>query len=220
VAKKLGKSIDDLFCFAYNGELNISIWLAQYGVYEDEIEPSGQKFRGWAYIPHETVEAYLMQEGGVIYYRMVKTRDNRIFRFISNSSRHWEDDAKSEVVEESSIKNLFVMADDLDLLLDNHPELKQEAQAFNDNALTNLLDPQHPWHSEYLALAVKCWMDLFAKRDGNKDDNRFRPDGGFSKLIKEWLSDQGGEMGSTTKEHFSVIINPSKQGGPRKLPEE
>lgn len=94
---------------------------------------------------------------------------------------------------------------------------KEHVQVPVDLSLEQILNPDHPWHSENLALAVRAWLELYAHREGDKKDNSCKPSGGNTKLIRDWLKSNAENMGPTTEEHFRVIINPSKQGGPQKI---
>jgi len=107
---------------------------------------------------------------------------------------------------------LFIMADHLKAIF-------QEERVHNENQLAKILDSNHPWHSENLAMAVNAWLELYANREGNRNDSTFKPPGGNTKLINDWLKEKNQSIGTTTQEHFRVIINPDKRGGPNKLSE-
>jgi hypothetical protein len=103
------------------------------------------------------------------------------------------------------------------LRVEDSEEEKQQGQEEKKTDLAKILDPTHSWYSENLAIAINCWIELYANREGNKSDNRYRLPGGNTLLIKRWFDLNKGSIRPTTEEHFRVIINPSKQGGPSKF---
>lgn len=123
----------------------------------------------------------------------------------------------SRQIERVIFESVFLECDILEIT--NQQQPKEDGKIKSE--LEQILDPKHPWHSEPLTIAVRAWMELYSTRDGNKNDNAFRPNGGNAKLINQWLTDTIDKAtGNTTREHYRFIINPSKQGGPQKTPDE
>jgi len=81
-----------------------------------------------------------------------------------------------------------------------------------------VLDPQHPWHSDNLALAINCWYEKYAKKMGSKNNKNDRPQKGHAKLIGEWVEKNRPEECRTSTTHFVAIVNPDKSGGAPKKP--
>ena len=80
-----------------------------------------------------------------------------------------------------------------------------------------ILDPDHPWHSELLAIAVKGWLEIYSKHEGNSSDNTHKPPGGHIAMIKEWLSKQNSSLLTKHSTGYTAkVINPDKHGGPSK----
>lgn len=119
------------------------------------------------------------------------------------------------VVRESELRRFVKL-----LTTEDSVEGNQQGQNEEKADLAKVLDKNHPWYSEPLAYAVRAWMELYSEREGDKDDNQFRPEEGNSKYIDKWLKKNVNEkIGETTRGHYRFVINPSKQGGPKKLPE-
>jgi len=105
-----------------------------------------------------------------------------------------------------------------------HPELKPAflfgAEGTPGDEIADILNPDHPWHSELLAIAVKGWLELYSNREGNSSDNTHKPPGGHIAMIKGWLSGQISPLISKTSiGYLGKVINPSKGGGPNKSQE-
>jgi hypothetical protein len=114
-----------------------------------------------------------------------------------------------------SKKALIFKAEDIEKILPVGKEAESK-QITIDSSLAMVLDKSHPWHSEPLATAVNAWLDLYSKREGNKLDNSHRKPGGNTRLINDWIDKNLENIGESTRKHYRVIINPSKQGGPTK----
>jgi hypothetical protein len=86
-----------------------------------------------------------------------------------------------------------------------------------EDGIADVLNPDHPWHSELLAIAIKGWMELYSNREGNSSDNSYAPTGGHKGMIRKWLSDQKSPLLTPTSiEELAKAINPCKSGGPSK----
>lgn len=114
---------------------------------------------------------------------------------------------------------IIIMGDEVRQYEERNRLVAVEDKVSIDLSLSMILNSRHPWYSEPLANAVQAWIELYSKREGNKLDNSYRPAGGNSNLIDKWLDAHIKNIGKTTKEHYRFIINPSKQGGPKKIPE-
>jgi hypothetical protein len=167
---------------------------------------------------------------GVLHKRLVNWNPERPHIAITRSQEieideGFNDKQLLDIIRESKFKK-----SDLDELLakENDAEKTESKgskttpqQTKRQNNLEQILDKKHPWHSEPLANAVKAWMALYSSREGDARNNIFRPLGGNTKYVSQWLTDNvDSNIGDTTKEHYCFIINPSKQGGPKKAPED
>lgn len=123
----------------------------------------------------------------------------------------------SQQYERVIIESFFLESDILEITNQQQPKKNGKIES----GFEQILDSKHPWHSEPLSIAVRAWMELYSTRDGNKNDNAFKPTGGNTKLINQWLTDNLDKViGDTTREHYRFIINPGKQGGPKKTLDE
>jgi len=83
-----------------------------------------------------------------------------------------------------------------------------------DSQIMVILNPEHPWHSELLAVAVKAWIELYSKREGHKLEGKCKPNGGHIAMITKHLQEPGGQpLSKTSVEYLAKVINPSKSGG-------
>lgn len=105
-----------------------------------------------------------------------------------------------------------------------HPEMKPAflfgTKGTPGDEIADILNPDHPWHSELLAIAIKGWLELYSNREGNSSDNTYKPSGGHIAMIEKWLSGQ--ESSLLTKNsigYLGKVINSSKGGGPNKTQE-
>lgn len=113
------------------------------------------------------------------------------------------------VIRTQALRELTSSYDNIISEREKQPVEKEELAV-----LTKVIDPSHPWHSPPLALAVKAWVELYASRIGNKDNNMYKESGGNTQLIEGWLKKEIPGIGPTTVDHYRYIINPSKKGGP------
>jgi hypothetical protein len=81
-------------------------------------------------------------------------------------------------------------------------------------SMGEVLNPNHPWHSELLAVAIKAWIELYSTREGSCSDNTYKPPGGHIAMIEKHLQESGGQpLSKASVEYLAKVINPSKSGG-------
>lgn len=101
--------------------------------------------------------------------------------------------------------------------------IKNGKDIINIDLINKVLDQtDNEWYSEPLAIAVTAWLELYAKKEGTRKNNKNRKkNGGNTALVEEWLEKHHPEIieHPTTTGHYCFIINPSKQGGPGKTSE-
>jgi hypothetical protein len=156
----------------------------------------GEIFYGLFRIPPQSIAVFLVSQGVNI---SIFTKD------------------KGERVVCFPEKPVFVLREQL--LIKARPDgtTQDLPNCLSDTDLKGILDQQHPWHSELLAIAVKGWMELYSNREGNSSDNAHKPTGGHIAMIEKWLSDQKSALlTKTSTEYLGKVINPSKSGGPNK----
>ena len=117
-------------------------------------------------------------------------------------------------------QKVSVFASQLFLSHETLTALKKETKPTPNDEIADILNVNHPWHSELLSLAVKGWIELYSTREGNSSDNTHKPPGGHIAMIEKWLSDQKSSLLTKTSiEYLGKVINPSKSGGPNKTQE-
>ena len=109
-----------------------------------------------------------------------------------------------------NIDNLFLSGSDVEKL---DSELANEYSLAE--SMAKLLDSDHGWYSEPLAVAVKAWIDIYQNRPGNSHDREYKPpNGGHRGEIKTWLGKNAPKLlKPTSLTHFTAILNPDKRGG-------
>lgn len=199
-AELLDCAVPDFLKWGASGKIKLYVWYLGW-----VIEPLGLKKRRllneFVWLSREDIMA--------AYINFDSDRLHVTYQITTSSGELWIIDDDDGLWFNSA--NLYVMADELKTFAPQG--LAQESH------LSKILDPTHPWHSENLAMAVNAWLELYANREGNRNDSTFKPPGGNTRLIEEWLDERNPNIGKTTKEHFRVIINPDKRGGPNKLSE-
>ncbi|MGD9947673.1 MAG: hypothetical protein AB7U29_04235 [Desulfobulbus sp.] len=91
----------------------------------------------------------------------------------------------------------------------------------NDSSgvISEILNKEHPWYSENLALAVNAWIALYSDHEGRKGDNAFKPYGGHKKMIASWLEDHfNKDTSPTARESIAAVVSPCKAPGQGSCP--
>lgn len=166
---------------------------------------------------------------GEIFYGLFKIPPRRIAAFlVSNGvnisifiedgiSTFAEDGGKGAVCFPQN--PVFVLREQLLIYARPNGTTQDLPNCLSDTDLKGILDQQHPWYSELLAVAVKGWVELYSTRHGNRGDNAFKPHGGHIKMIEEWLNKEDSSLSKTSIEYLAKVINPSKSGGPNRTQE-
>jgi hypothetical protein len=117
-------------------------------------------------------------------------------------------------------QKVSVFAGQLFLSHETLAALKKEPKPTPNDEIADILNVNHPWHSELLSLAVKGWIELYSTREGNSSDNAYKPPGGHIAMIETWLNGQESPLlTKTSRGYLGKVINPSKGGGPNKTQE-
>jgi hypothetical protein len=210
-AERWGKTEDDLLHWAAAGKMKLCVNL-------DGITPEagGQSlFTGWVdlVLPKE-ISGFLPSNETAHFstFHHYGKPDSDVFRLRKNTGEvFFVPFERAEVA---------VRGVEVSRMEEEHSELLPAGVSFadrTDGKLAALLNPDHPWHSEPLASAVRAWLELYSKREGDRHDNAYRPIEGNTAYIEKWLIDNVDKnMGKTTSGHYCFVINPSKQGGPKK----
>lgn len=227
LAEKWNRSVEDLLHMAAARELVLSFYF------------SGMVSGFSKELPGGMISA---DPGGVYsFYGSLSAESIKSVLINSNDENMWSNyihhlslrDGRTALLAESEIistHKLLVMSDEVARIEAKFPDIKKNHVGPNlshqqlekgalEISLAMILDEDHPWHSEPLAKAVQAWLELYSTREGNRHDNSHRPPHGNTKLINDWFAIHVGKIGNTTLEHYRFIINPSKQGGPTKIPE-
>lgn len=210
--KEHGITENSILQMAAVGEAVFSIWFDGTVI---SLKKDGTRFKqsycNLAQLPLEEARQYAVEEG--TSPKTLLGNDGEQLTVLQTNKYegiHWRSDLCMLPEEKERLDELFRL------------EAEQYGKVTGVNtSLEMILDESHPWYSEPLANAVKAWIDLYSKRDGDKLDNGCRPVGGNTNLINDWLDAHLDKknIGNTTKGHYRFIINPSKQGGPQKIPE-
>lgn len=86
-----------------------------------------------------------------------------------------------------------------------------------ETSTAKVLDPDHSWRSETLALAISAWEALYADRKDSPAE--YKPPGGHIALIRDWLKKNapiGKKPTETAIARMAEVINPDKSKGPKK----
>jgi len=215
-------------CVWYEGNIidsQVQLWMAE--LISCEMPTHGSAMMGWkgflSLLAADIMRLFINGGNlstGVICVDRLRLESNDVDGDISPVfALVWQDDDDGERHNrhlEPTIDDLFITSATFNTI---RKDLEKSTTIPND-ARADILDPEHPWHSELLAIAVKAWIELYSKREGNSSDNTYKPSGGHIAMIENWLSEQKSPLlNRTSREYLGKVINPSKGGGPNKARE-
>jgi hypothetical protein len=248
LAQKWAYPETDLFQMALEGKIWVSVWVSGLSILKSK-GPSSTPWRplvnkrtgasevftytGWVEIDSNTLTVDLFQGGGLDVCGFALNFDEFGGCVVEPCLKEFPNLKKPKVLCLENYPNsissfpvkkehIRIRSEEVARMEATHPELVicDKDAPTEEGTYAKLLNPKHPWHSEPLANAIKAWLVLYSKREGNSHDNAYRPTEGNTAFIENWLLDNiDKKMGPTTRGHYCFIVNPSKQGGPRKTPE-
>lgn len=225
LAERWNKSEDDLLHLAAQGSLRVTCSKLlkicdlgeDYDDYLDNHDDQLEFFSTDENIPLIVENIRELMSGTKEVKPLWKLKSGR-----SGCNAEWHHDGLTLLDTKITLSDLVVLSVEVNRMEELHPILRQQKIGVDTlgEAVKMILSENHPWHSEPLANAVRAWLDLYSKREGNRNDNSYRPPAGNAKFIENWFAKNVvGQIGSSTMAHYCFIINPSKQGGPSKIPE-
>lgn len=214
VAERWNVSIEEVIQLAIDGKVNLWIYydgfIAKHT--ENRIE-DGILVQGHFRLHAHAVGGLLVEDRAIRYSYLY---DDNGAEYLPHNQL--EGDFGNPKYATIGWNDLFISGDDVKAMEHEYPHLRPVKSIVSNSELSAILDPAHPWYSELLAISVKCWVDLYSTRDGQRHDNRHKPARGHRAMIMEWLKKHKlGPLSNNALDHIGSIVNPDKKGSSRKM---